>query len=107
MHTYSLQIINAESCEDQVISDLQTKVDVLETKFQSLTAETLERLQHDGVSMDTFYARVTNMMLTLKQTAGKYLRECFKQLGPTSTLEVLWGDLNFWGISLTMSFFGM
>ena len=37
------------------------------------------------------------MKLTLKQTAGKYLKECFKQLGPTSTLEVLWGDLNFLG----------
>ena len=81
--------------EDIVLSDLTTKVDILETEFHSLTTQALERLQRDGVGLGTFYARVTSMKHTLKRIAGKYLKECFKQLGSSSSLEMLWGELNF------------
>ena len=84
--------------EDPIISDLQTTVDILETKFQQLTSQTLKRLQQTGVNVGTFYAQVTCMKHTLKRLAGKYVRESYKQLASSvSPLESLWGELNnFW-----------
>ena len=89
--------IDSQRTEDQVIYDLQAEVDALEIQFQSLACLSLERLQRDGVSVGTFYARVTCMKLTLKRLAGKYLKESYKQLGSSNPLESLWGELNyFW-----------
>ena len=81
--------------KDEVISNIQAQVDILETKFQALTTQTLERLQQTSVSVDTFYAKVTCMKYTLKRIAGKYVRESLKQLGSSTTLQMLWGELNF------------
>ena len=83
--------------EDQVISDLQAKVDILETKFQALASQTLERLHQSSVSVGMFYGKVSCMKHTLKRVAGRYLKECFRQFGSSSSLESLWGELNwFW-----------
>ena len=84
--------------EDPIISDLQTTVDILETKFQQLTSQTLKRLQQTSVNVGTFYAQVTCMKHTLKRLAGKYVKKSYKQLASSvSPLESLWGELNdFW-----------
>ena len=85
------------SRSELLISDLQEKVDILETKFHSLTTQALERLHQTGVSVSMFYAKISLMKHTLKRIAGKYLKQCFKQLGDSSDLESLWGELNwFW-----------
>ena len=84
--------------ENPIISDLQTRVDILETKFQQLTSQTLKRLQQTGVNVGTFYAQVTCMKHTLKRLAGNYVKQSYKQLASSvSPLESLWGELNdFW-----------
>ena len=81
--------------EDEVISNIQAQVDILETKFQALTTQTLERLQQTGVSVDIFYAKITCMKYKLKRIAGKYVKESLKQLGSSTTLHMLWEELNF------------
>ena len=89
-----LHIPDSSTDEDQVISNLNTSVDLLEGKFQSLTSKTLKRLQHEGVGIDFFYAEITSMKVTLKRIAGRYLQKCFRS---SLTLEMLWGELNyFW-----------
>ena len=88
--------------QGHIISELQARVNIFETKFQRLTSQTLKRLQQNGVSVGTFYAQlqVTCMKHTLKRLAGisYYVKECYKQLGASvSPLESLWGELNdFW-----------
>ena len=83
--------------EAQVISTLQARVDILENKFQALASQTLKHLHQANVSIDMFYGQVSCMKHTLKRVAGKYFKECFRRFGVSSSLESLWGELNwFW-----------
>ena len=94
-----LHVSIGSSKNEQHVSDLQAKVDVLETKFNSLTTQALECLHQTGVSVSMFYAKISCMKHTLKRIAGKYLKQCFKQLSAFSKpdVESLWGELNwFW-----------
>ena len=78
-------------------SDLKGKVDCLEIKFQALVDAAFECLETMGVSPATFYAKVSNMKMTLKSIAGKYFEECFGKVHSTDPLGTLWGKLNlFW-----------
>ena len=86
---------DSPTVKDQVLSNLKEGVDILETKFQALTSRALQRLQQTGVRVDTFYAQVTCMKHTLRGLAGKYIRESLSKLGSSATLEMLWGELNF------------
>ena len=92
--TCDITIVYSTGClsiKDQVISDLQAKVDILETKFQVLANHTLECLLDSGVSVSMFYAIASNKP---KSVAGKCLKECFRLFGLISSLESLWGKLN-------------
>ena len=86
---------DSSTVKDQVLTSLQERVDILETKFQALTSQALKRLQQTSVRVDTFYAQVTCMKHTLRGLAGKYIRESLNKLGSSATLEMLWGELNF------------
>ncbi|XP_064390669.1 uncharacterized protein LOC135338460 isoform X1 [Halichondria panicea] len=87
------QYLSAKS-DDRIITNLIAKINTLETTFQELTKEALKRLKQSGVSVDDFYASITNMKQSLKYLSGKYVRECFKKV---QTLAKIWGELNhFW-----------
>ncbi len=69
-------------------------MDYLETKFQLLTDEAHQRIKISGVSVDDFYASISNMKLSMKCLAKKYVKECFEK---ANTLAKIWGELNhFW-----------
>ncbi|XP_064397673.1 uncharacterized protein LOC135344400 isoform X4 [Halichondria panicea] len=75
-------------------SSLDDQVDHLETSFQWLTNEAFRRMKISNVSVDDFYVAISNMKLSMKCLAKKYVEECFEK---ASTLPKIWGKLNhFW-----------
>ncbi len=70
-------------------------MDHLETKFQWLTNEAYRRIKISGVSVDDFYVTISNMKLSMKCLAEKYVEECFEKAA--NTLAKMWAKLNhFW-----------
>ena len=76
---------------------MAAKVNILETTFHSLVNEVFECLEREGVSLGTFYAKVSSMKLELKNFAGDYFEESFGKVVAYSSLAIFWGKLNrFW-----------
>ena len=76
---------------------LKEAVQCLENKFKDLVRNTFERLKQAKVCLEEFYAKVSNMGVSLRHVAGIYFEESFGKVIATASLAFFWGKLNrFW-----------